>query len=379
MRLHGSRRRDALQPSRFCPAAILVPLTAPRDGFYGCTGTLPRMNGLSSQQIAASLVQITSDSRLYAFSFIDKASDRASEALIAEAFAADDQLQGIGSCDVIVLSTDAHLALPELLVWRASRAISLADGTRSAHSGYITAAAGMLSNKSIAAAKGDAAARKVAPAVGTLPHASAPIIAVSAKSGLGVIAGQNLQFANGETVSIMSGQDSQWMTGGQLRVQTGQAIGLLAGAVAPGQGNAGLQLIAAQGAVDVQAQSDVLKIQARDQIDVVSAHAHIDWAAAKSITLSMAGGANITISGGNITIQCPGKILIHASQKTFSGPTRIDYLLPVLPHEDNTWVELDAHYDDAWNTPWPLENLKFKIDGKTIATTVAVNALKSGN
>ena len=78
-------------------------------------------------------------------------------------------------------------------------------------------------------------------------------------------------------------------------------------------------MISAKDAVDYQAQSDQLKVQAREEINVVSANAHIDWAAAKSISLSTAGGANITIAGGNITVQCPGKILVHAGMKKFYG------------------------------------------------------------
>jgi type VI secretion system secreted protein VgrG len=55
-------------------------------------------------------------------------------------------------------------------------------------------------------------------------------------------------------------------------------------------------------------------VQARDEVNVISANAHIDWAAAKKISLSTAGGANITIEGGNITVQCPGKIKVHAGK-----------------------------------------------------------------
>ena len=101
----------------------------------------------------------------------------------------------------------------------------------------------------------------------------------------------------------------------------------------------GLQLIAAKQAIDLQAQSDAITIQARDEINVISAHAHIDWAAAKSITLSTAGGANITIEGGNITVQCPGKILIQAWMKSFIGPTRLDYPLPALPSSEPVCIE----------------------------------------
>jgi Rhs element Vgr protein len=162
----------------------------------------------------------------------------------------------------------------------------------------------------------------------TLPHFSDPLIAIAAKHGLGASAGQSLQLANGETVSLMSGQDTQFVAGGQMRVHSGQAIGLLGGAVKAGEGGLGLQLITAKDAIDIQAQADELKVQARDEVNVISANAHIDWAAAKRISLSTTGGANITIEGGNITVQCPGKIKVHAGKKSFAGPAKIEYPIP---------------------------------------------------
>jgi type VI secretion system secreted protein VgrG len=194
-----------------------------------------------------------------------------------------------------------------------------------------TATAGMLSQDSIDNAKAEAPEKPVEPAAGKLPHSNDPIIAIAAKAGFGVVAGQNLQLASGESASLMSGQDAQFITGGQARIHTGQAVGMLGGVVAMGVGNVGLQLIAAKDPVDLQAQADVFSIHARDQIDIVSANAHIDWAAAKSISLLTAGGANITIKGGNITIQCPGKLTIHAGKKSFIGPEKQTYALPLLP------------------------------------------------
>ena len=164
-----------------------------------------------------------------------------------------------------------------------------------------------------------------------LPQTKDAIIAIAARAGLGVVAGQDLQLANGETVTLMSGQDTQFIGGGQLRVHAGQAIGVLGGVVKAGENNIGLQLIAAQGAIEVQAQADVLNVQAREEVNVISANAHVDWAAAKSIRLSTAGGANITIEGGNITIQCPGKITVFAGRKSFLGPDRLAYPFPALP------------------------------------------------
>jgi uncharacterized protein (DUF2345 family) len=171
----------------------------------------------------------------------------------------------------------------------------------------------------------------IAGASGKLPHSDSPLIAISAKDGFSASAGLAMQLASGETVAVMSGQDTQFVTGGQMRLHTGQAIGVLGGSVKAGEGGIGLQLIAARDAIDIQAQADELKVQARDEVNVISANAHIDWAAAKRISLSTAGGANITIEGGNITVQCPGKIKVNAGKKTFGPPEQMNYKLPILP------------------------------------------------
>ena len=195
----------------------------------------------------------------------------------------------------------------------------------------MTCVSGMVTGADLDAAKTDASETNTSAGDGKLPHASDAIIAVAAKGGLGILAGQSMQVANGETVTLVSGRDTQFVTGGQVRVHTGQAIGVLGGAMKPGESNIGLQLIAAKDAIDIQAQADQLTVQARDNINLVSANAHIDWAAAKSISLSTAGGANITIEGGNITVQCPGKVTIHAGKKSFTGPERGNYQFPPLP------------------------------------------------
>jgi type VI secretion system secreted protein VgrG len=132
----------------------------------------------------------------------------------------------------------------------------------------------------------------------SVPHVTQPIIAIAAQGGLGASVNQDLQLAAGEAIAVTSGADTQFANGGQLRMHAQQAIGLLGGAVKAGEGGVGLQLMAAQDDIDVQAQAGTLTVQARDDVSVVSANAHIDWAAAKSISLSTAGGANIKIEGG---------------------------------------------------------------------------------
>jgi len=197
----------------------------------------------------------------------------------------------------------------------------------------MTAVSGMVGAADLDTARTDAGARRTSPDDGSLPHSSDPIIAISAKAGLGVTAAGAVQMSNGETVTLMSGADTQFVSGGQMRLHSGQAIGVLGGAVAPGADGLGMQMIAAKDAIDVQAQADTLTVQARDEVKVISANAFVDFAAAKSISLSTAGGANITIDGGNITVQCQGKILILAGKKTYVGPDSLDYPLPAMPND----------------------------------------------
>jgi type VI secretion system VgrG family protein len=210
-------------------------------------------------------------------------------------------------------------------------ASSALDGSAPPIKAMQAAVSGMVGADSLAAAQADAKENTTRPDAGKVPHMSAPMLAIAAKAGLGVTSGGSVQWANGETAVLVSGNDSQFVTGGQMRVQTGQAIGVLGGAVKPGEAGTGLQLIAAKDSIEVQAQADELKIQARDEVTITSVNAEVDWAAARSIRLSTAGGANITIDGGNITVQCPGKLTIHAGAKQFAGPQTQSYPLPPLP------------------------------------------------
>ncbi|TQK10664.1 type VI secretion system Vgr family protein [Herbaspirillum sp. SJZ107] len=143
-----------------------------------------------------------------------------------------------------------------------------------------------------------------------------PMITLACKEGLGASAGQSLQLANGETVVLVSGENVQFNTGSQMRLQAGQVIGVLGGATSVTEGKEGLQLITAKDMVDIQAQTGELKVKARDEINVLSANGHIDWAAATRISLSTTGGANIVIESGNIEVRCPGKITVHAGRKS---------------------------------------------------------------
>jgi type VI secretion system secreted protein VgrG len=194
----------------------------------------------------------------------------------------------------------------------------------------VKVASGMVDGADEQAAIGDAQAKNTTTGQGKLPHLTDAAIVVTGKAGIGLVAGQHLQLANGETITLASGQDSNLAIAGKARIQSGQAIGLLAGAIRPGPDNTGIKLIAAKDDIDLQAQSDAFKLQAKQDLKLVSANANVDFAAAKKVVISVGGGASITIDGG-ITVQCPGTITVHAAKKSFNGPESADYALKNMP------------------------------------------------
>ena len=89
-------------------------------------------------------------------------------------------------------------------------------------------------------------------------------------------------------------------------MHAGQAIGVAAGLSKAGDNNIGLQLTAGQDNIDVQAQHDVLKLMAKQDLKLVSVDMNVE---AKRIRIATAGGASITLEGGNIAVECAGPIL----------------------------------------------------------------------
>ena len=167
-------------------------------------------------------------------------------------------------------------------------------------------------------------------------------------------AGQDIQVAAGETQTWGAGKDLSWAVGGSQRIHTGQAIGVLAGAVAAGDKAAGkgITLIADQGDIEIQAQADTLQVAAKQDVSIQSKTAHIDWAAAKRIVLSTAGGASITIEGGNITTECPGTITIKAGTKSFVGAETYAVGRNAMPGTSN--------FDEELKIQWPFDGSPVK-------------------
>ena len=90
-------------------------------------------------------------------------------------------------------------------------------------------------------------------------------------------------------------------------------------------------MIAAQGAIDLQAQAGSAQIAAKGTLEIKTANGVINLAAYKRIVISVSGGASIIIENGSVTFQCPGKITVHAGQKSMVGPATMPWTRPQMP------------------------------------------------
>lgn len=213
-----------------------------------------------------------------------------------------------------------------------------------------------------------------------VPHLTDPHIALVGRAGVGLSAGQDVHLSSQGATTLASGQDSHWAVGGQARIHTGQAIGVLAGAMQPGgadaAGNAsgqaaagkGLTLIAAQGPIELQAQSGPAQVAAQQVLELKTAQGMVNIAAAKRVVLATNGGAGITLEGGQLTVQCPGKITVRAGQKSMVGPSTLAQAMNAMPG--------GLSFNDAYvvrnpSTGEPLPNVMLEItrgDGSKVRT-----------
>jgi uncharacterized protein (DUF2345 family) len=226
----------------------------------------------------------------------------------------------------------------------------------------------MVSTTAFDGAQSDARDKSTNTAKGNVPHGTDAVVNVSARAGLAMVSGQDTAFVSNENVQFASGADIDVAAGGALRLHTGQAIGILGGAIKAGDKAAGtgLTMIAGSGDVDVQAQAGTMQVAALNDLKIQSQSDTVNWASAKKITLSTAGGASIVIEGGNITFLCPGTITVHAGTKSFVGANTVSQSMNATTAQ--------AQYDEAFELYWPYDetpvaNRKFEIvrgDGTVI-------------
>ena len=182
-----------------------------------------------------------------------------------------------------------------------------------------------------------ASKRDPAPGETRVPHSGDPLLGMAAPDGVVQVAGQSLQWSSGEGLLLSSGGHSDMTVMGQARLHASQALGMLATAsTGAGADGTALAAVAGVGELDVQAQADAVRVQARQALQAASAQGVVEVEAGKVVHVATSGGASITLEGGNITFACPGVITVHAGTKSFLGPAQFKTELPTWSQSDTS-------------------------------------------
>ncbi len=151
-------------------------------------------------------------------------------------------------------------------------------------------------------------------------------ILATAPGGLAFLTPESIQHSASRNIILTSGKRIDVSAVKRFAVAAGELISLCAHKL-------GVKLFAAKGKVEIQAQTDALDLFAAKRLHIASADDDVVVSAQGKTTL-MCDGAYIRLAGGSIEIGCPGDFNIKSASFSYSGPDRLDAVLPVLPNSE---------------------------------------------
>ncbi len=157
---------------------------------------------------------------------------------------------------------------------------------------------------------------------GSVTAWSRPDLVLASPAGIIQASPRSGVTSAGNTTSLVAGQDINQLSAQNWALAAKDGIVLYTyGKASNGQKpnqETGVQLHAASGNVSSQSQSGATQVAADKAVNISSTAAGINASSPTKILLT-AGGAGITISGGNITLAAPGNITFKAGMKNFTG------------------------------------------------------------
>jgi type VI secretion system secreted protein VgrG len=170
----------------------------------------------------------------------------------------------------------------------------------------------------------------------------------------------NINWATPASTVIFAGEQLQWTTQSDLHMVAAHTVSSVAANTANFfTHSGGIQAIAGNGPVSLQAHIDQLEILADKAITVISVNDSIEIKANQKITLQ-AGQSSITLEGGNITFACPGNFTVKGGKHAFDAGENKTTTLGKLPDSrpalfDEAFVLVDEE------TGEPVANHPYRI------------------
>ncbi|MBE4855519.1 type VI secretion system tip protein VgrG [Enterobacter cloacae complex sp. P40RS] len=186
----------------------------------------------------------------------------------------------------------------------------------------------------------------------------------SAPAGIGLVTPKNIQLSAGQTLTATAGENADISLIKKFTVAAGEAISLFAQKM-------GMKIFAARGMVDIQAQTDAMRLQSDKTMNINSVSGEIVLNAAQGITLTSKGGAYIKIKDGSVEIGAPGKIDLKSANILWGGSASLEQALsPVSVSDPEFHNPMNGGFqvlDQSSNQPKPYIPYRIETeDGQII-------------
>jgi type VI secretion system secreted protein VgrG len=149
----------------------------------------------------------------------------------------------------------------------------------------------------------------------------------SAPAGIGLTTPKNIQLSAGHSLTATAGENIDMTIFRKLTVAAGEAISLFAHKM-------GMKIFAARGKVDIQAQTDAMRLQSDKTMNMNSVNGEIILNAAEGITLTSKGGAYIKIKDGSVEIGAPGRIELKSMNILWGGIASLEQAISPVAVSD---------------------------------------------
>ena len=158
----------------------------------------------------------------------------------------------------------------------------------------------------------------------TLEGLTQPGVLVHAPNGIALNSPEALRLSSGNSsVAIASGHNTDICAEKNITASAQEELSLFAR-------YGGMKLFAAQGKVEMQAQSDAMSISSEKDMEIQSSAGKVVVSAKDELLLNC-GGSYIRLKGGNIELGCPGNILLKSTNVQKMGAASLNQPLRVYP------------------------------------------------
>jgi type VI secretion system secreted protein VgrG len=170
----------------------------------------------------------------------------------------------------------------------------------------------------------------------------------------------SINWATPASTVIYAGQQVHWTTQSDLHMAAAHTFSSVSGSAASFFSHSGgIQAIAGNGPVSLQAHTNQLEILADQALTVISVNDSIEIKAAGKISLQ-AGESAITLENGDITFACPGIFSVKGAQHLFGGGGRAEASFLPLPTTTISAYSRKVRLTDA-GTGAPIAGMPYFI------------------